>query len=253
MESESGFTQMGENMGQRLEAEHDLEEDEREAEEEQDRQAALKEAIEAGVFDNFDLNLNEDSVVLEDGGQTMTSTPFHRHVDDDDGLESGAIEDTPQRPQVTPQRPQVTAHLDDQRQLKILYEARGQEIERLKEERDRLQVEDVRKLQHKAALLEAEVERQKVQAEANREAFEAAFEDNRLLKEDNDKLRLYLEKCDRDKEDRMNRAESQENIIIQLQSQLTDVQKRETVLKVSYSKLRLIELSQNRLVNRLAL
>ncbi len=85
----------------------------------------------------------------------------------------------------------------NQEQLKILYDARGSEIERLQSELAvaRADVsEDGRRLKHEIALARGENDRLSVQLEQARQVHDATIEENRALREELQTLRAVLDK-----------------------------------------------------------
>jgi chromosome segregation ATPase len=88
--------------------------------------------------------------------------------------------------------------------LEILYEARGHEITRLRKEIDRLNDEsgsDTRRIRHDVALLKAENEQLKVKLDQAEEAFDAAREDSRNLRNEMEMMRLAIQKHEKNKHD----------------------------------------------------
>ena len=111
--------------------------------------------------------------------------------------------------------------------MKILYEARGQEIERLKNEISCLtnsKTEKIRQLQHENLLLEGKNKR--LEAESNQ--IQTINEENRNLRQEIYDLKNQLKQSEVLRQD----LDNSNQLVQQLQIQISDLQKSDAMSKL---------------------
>lgn len=116
-------------------------------------------------------------------------------------------------------------------QLEILYNARGQEILRLKDELKASKEVENRQLFHQNALLKSEKERLAVNLEHFQNVAQAQSEENANLRAELEACKIHLQKSE-DKNRAFEGQNEATNLMIQsLQTQLMELQKSDTILR----------------------
>ena len=155
----------------------------------------------------------------------LTSTPFNPHLFD---IEAGPL---------TPEQEQDQRYLKaktSQDRLEVLYEARGHELERLRNEMQNLQDENEnenRALKHDVAILTADNEQLKSKFEQLQLLYQESLDDNQSLRSEIDHMKNAMHKVEKSKEELIARCESSDHLVQSLQSQLIEFQSKDTVLK----------------------
>ena len=169
----------------------------------------------------------------------LTSTPYNLANHHHDQLSHGALLDTPDSDQHQEQDDDLenrylsaTSKTSDH--LEILYEARGKEIDRLRQKLGEASDHGdlaTRRLQHDLALIKGEKEKLQVQEEQSHNLYEATHEENKELRCDIELLEAAKVKWEKNRNELMDREEILDQQVQTLQGQLLQLQKGETALK----------------------
>ena len=119
-------------------------------------------------------------------------------------------------------------------QLEILYNARGLEMTRLKEENANLAHKfssEIRHLKHENTLLKAESGKHQINLEHYQKVASAQSEENQVLRREVEDLKVKLSRFDQIKSELNGQVESSNLMIQTLHGQLNDLQKSDTILR----------------------
>ena len=109
------------------------------------------------------------------------------------------------------------------RNLEILYNARGIEIDRLRsanEEEKNKYYAEIRHFRHENTILKGDIERNKIKMEDCQQTSQTLSDENQALRKELDELKNNLLKSDKENKHLKSEAENSKRTIQQLQSEL---------------------------------
>ena len=119
-------------------------------------------------------------------------------------------------------------------QLEILYKARGHELQRLKDENLRLSQDSrdqIQSLKHNNLLLMGDKEKLGSNLEHFQQVANAQSTENQRLRAELDDLKAQIMKMERSEKDRSNQLESKQLMVQQLQTEMNELKRSDTLLR----------------------
>ena len=171
----------------------------------------------------------------------MTSTPFHNNGNFNPPatpyLETGGQEElnkSDSEKVLAKKFGSVNFRSDD---LDILYNARGKEIERLEKELVAVRAENeaqLREVRHQLALAKSENHNNNMDNEQLQRVIQDTKRENKVLTDEIHNMKVQMKSLTVDNENLVSEAESNTNIISQMQLQLSQLQSSDAVLKARH-------------------